>query len=67
MTQETLFDQLKHPNPNLRERAMWEIVDTRDETTIPRLMAALDDEDVSTGVQRLKHSEPWGWIQFLHW
>jgi bilin biosynthesis protein len=46
MTQETLFDQLKHPNPNLRERAMWEIVDTRDETTIPRLMAALDDEDV---------------------
>jgi bilin biosynthesis protein len=46
MTQETLFEQLKHPNPNLRERAMWEIVDTRDETTIPRLMAALDDEDV---------------------
>ncbi len=46
MTQDTLFDQLKHPNPNLRERAMWEIVDTRDETTIPRLMAALDDEDV---------------------
>ncbi|MDJ0735009.1 MAG: HEAT repeat domain-containing protein [Nostocaceae cyanobacterium] len=46
MTQDTLFQQLKHPNPNLRERAMWEIVDTRDETTISRLMDILDDEDV---------------------
>lgn len=41
------FNQLKHPNPNLREQAMFEIVDHRDETTIPRLMAALDDEDTT--------------------
>lgn len=46
MTQDTFFQQLKHPNPNLRERAMWEIVDSRDETTIPRLMGILGDEDV---------------------
>ncbi|MDJ0617581.1 MAG: HEAT repeat domain-containing protein [Calothrix sp. MO_192.B10] len=46
MTQDTLFQQLKHPNPNLRDRAMWEIVDTRDETTIPKLMGILADEDV---------------------
>jgi bilin biosynthesis protein len=41
------FNQLKHPNPNLREQAMFAIVDRRDETTIPRLMAALDDEDTT--------------------
>jgi bilin biosynthesis protein len=46
MTQDALFQQLKHPNPNLRERAMWELVDIRDETTIPRLMEILSDEDV---------------------
>jgi bilin biosynthesis protein len=46
MTQDALFDQLKHPNPNLRQRAMLELAEIRDETTIPRLMAALDEEDV---------------------
>lgn len=46
MTQDALFQQLKHPNPNLRERAIWELVDVRDETTIPRLMGVLGDEDV---------------------
>jgi bilin biosynthesis protein len=46
MTTDSLFEQLKHPNPHLRERAMWEIVDTRDETTIPRLMDVLGEEDV---------------------
>ncbi len=46
MTQDAFFQQLKHPNPNLRDRAMWEIVDSRDETTIPRLMGILGDEDV---------------------
>jgi bilin biosynthesis protein len=44
---DALFDQLKHPNPNLRQRAMVEIAETRDETTIPRLMSALDSEDVT--------------------
>ncbi|NJQ97678.1 MAG: HEAT repeat domain-containing protein [Hydrococcus sp. CSU_1_8] len=46
MTIDSLFEQLKHPNPHLRERAMWEIADARDETTIPRLMAVLGEEDV---------------------
>jgi bilin biosynthesis protein len=46
MTTDSLFEQLKHPNPHLRERAMWELVDTRDETTITRLMDVLGEEDV---------------------
>ena len=47
MTQSSLFDQLKHPNPNLRDRAMWEISETRDETTIPHLMEVLAVEDTT--------------------
>jgi bilin biosynthesis protein len=47
MAQESLFEQLKHPNPHLRERATWELVETRDETTIPRLMTVLDEEDTT--------------------
>ena len=46
MTADDLFEQLKHPNPHLRERAMDAIVENRDETTIPRLMANLGEEDV---------------------
>ncbi len=45
MTESSLFEQLKHPNPNLRERAIWEIAETSDETTIPRLMGILAQED----------------------
>lgn len=41
-----LFEQLKHPNPHLRERAMVEIAETRDETTIAQLVSILDHEDV---------------------
>ncbi len=41
------FEQLKHPNPNMRNRAMVDIMDNRDETTIPRLMSALDAEDTT--------------------
>ncbi|MEB3178033.1 MAG: HEAT repeat domain-containing protein [Nostocaceae cyanobacterium] len=47
MSIEELFQQLKHPNPNLRERAMWELVEQQDETTIPRLMSLLDEEDTT--------------------
>ncbi|WP_462162844.1 HEAT repeat domain-containing protein, partial [Microcystis aeruginosa] len=47
MSQESLFEQLKHPNPHLREQAIWELVETRDETTIDRLMAILDEEDTT--------------------
>lgn len=46
MTQDELFERLKHPNPNLREQALWQLTDIRDETTIPRLMANLGEEDV---------------------
>jgi bilin biosynthesis protein len=47
MTQEQLYAKLRHPNPHLREQAIWEIVENRDETTIDRLMAALDEEDTT--------------------
>ena len=43
MTPDALFDRLKHPNPNLRDRAMLELVETRDEGTIPRLIDILDE------------------------
>jgi len=46
MSLDDLFEKLKHPNPNLRGKAMLEIADNRDETTIPRLMSILDQEDV---------------------
>lgn len=46
MTLDSLFEQLKHPNPNLRKRAMLEIAELRDERTIPRLMNNLEAEDV---------------------
>lgn len=44
---DALFAKLKHPNPNLRSKAMWEIAEARDEDTIPRLMSILDQEDVT--------------------
>ena len=47
MAIDALFEQLKHPNPHLRDRAMWELAETKDETIIPRLMAALDEEDTT--------------------
>lgn len=47
MEQSSLFEQLKHPNPHLRDRATWEIVETRDQTTIPKLMAVLGEQDTT--------------------
>jgi bilin biosynthesis protein len=47
MSTEERLQQLKHPNPHMRDRAMWELVDNPDETTIPRLMSILDDEDTT--------------------
>ncbi len=44
---DALFDRLKHPNPNLRDRAMLELVESRDETTIPRLISILDEHDTT--------------------
>lgn len=47
MTNDSLFEQLKHPNPHIREQAMWELVDHRDDTTIDQLMSILDQEDTT--------------------
>lgn len=41
MSMDALFEQLRHPNPHLREEAIWQIAESRDETTIPRLMSLL--------------------------
>jgi bilin biosynthesis protein len=46
MSLDSLFEQLKHPNPNIRQKARLEIAENRDEETIPRLMANLEDEDM---------------------
>ncbi len=45
MISDAIFEQLRHPNPQMRQRAMREIIDNRDESTIPRLMEALGEED----------------------
>ncbi|MCJ8283777.1 MAG: HEAT repeat domain-containing protein [Cyanobacteria bacterium J06649_11] len=47
MSTEKLFQQLKHPNPHLQQRAIWEIAENRDETTIPRLMSILDEDNTT--------------------
>ena len=47
MTTNALFEKLKHPNPNLRGKAMQEIAEARDENTIPQLMSILNQEDVT--------------------
>ncbi|MGK7910817.1 MAG: HEAT repeat domain-containing protein [Synechococcus sp.] len=45
MSIDTLLEKLKHPNPNMRSRAMHEIAETRDESTIPELIRYLDEEN----------------------
>lgn len=47
MSIDALFEQLKHPNPHMRDRAMWELAETQDETIIPRLMGVLDEENTT--------------------
>lgn len=47
MSTEQLFEQLKHPNPNLRERAMIELAEYKDQEIINRLMEILGAEDVT--------------------
>ena len=47
MSLETFFQQLKHPNPNVRNQAMWEIAANYDAEVIARLMSILDDEDTN--------------------
>ncbi|MBL1210061.1 HEAT repeat domain-containing protein [Geminocystis sp. GBBB08] len=43
---DSFFEQLKHPNPNLRQRAMLDIAEFQDENTIPNLISLLGEEDV---------------------
>lgn len=47
MSLDALFEQLKHPNPHLREQAMWDIAEAKDDTTIERLVSILDETDVT--------------------
>ena len=47
MNTDSLFEQLKNPNPNLRQRAMVQLAENYDENTISRLMGILGDEDVT--------------------
>lgn len=47
MSTEAFFQQLKHPNPHLRDQAMWDIAEHRDETTIPKLMSLLGETDTN--------------------
>jgi bilin biosynthesis protein len=47
MSLDSLLEQLKHPNPNLQNRAMWQIAEERSEETIPRLIGILGEEDVA--------------------
>jgi bilin biosynthesis protein len=42
---DALFEQLKHPNPHLRDQAMLELAEIADAATISRLMSILDEED----------------------
>ncbi len=46
MTTDTLFEQLKHPNPYMRERAMAELLEANAPDTVSRLMSVLDSDDV---------------------
>jgi bilin biosynthesis protein len=46
MTTDELFEQLKHPNPYMRERAMADLLDANAPDTISRLMNVLDSDDV---------------------
>lgn len=45
MSIDALLEKLKHPNPNMRSRAMHEIAETRDESTIPELIKYLGEEN----------------------
>lgn len=47
MSIDSLFEQLKHPNPNLQQRAMVELSEIKDESIIPRLMTIVGDEDIA--------------------
>ena len=47
MSLESLFAQLKHPNPHLRNQAMIDIAEQRDDETIPKLVSILDETDVT--------------------
>lgn len=45
MTNDALFEQLKHPNPHMQQRAMVELAAAPDESTIVRLVSLLGEPD----------------------
>ena len=47
MSLDSLFEQLKHPNPNLRADAMLSIANQSDSQVIERLISILDETDVT--------------------
>jgi bilin biosynthesis protein len=47
MSTDALFEQLKHPNPNLRDRAMWELADNATPEIIDQLMGLLSETDTT--------------------
>jgi len=46
MALDELFDQLRHPNPNMRSRAMVALAQSDDPGVVPRLMAMLSEPDI---------------------
>ncbi|MCY4332103.1 MAG: HEAT repeat domain-containing protein [Cyanobacteria bacterium MAG CAR1_bin_15] len=46
MALDDFFHQLRHPNPNMRSRAMVALAQSDDPTVVPRLMAMLSEPDV---------------------
>ena len=46
MALDELFDQLHHPNPNMRSRATVALAQSDDPTVVPRLMAMLSEPDI---------------------
>ena len=44
---EQLFNKLSHPNPNVQDQALWEMVERYPIESMPRLIALLDQSDTS--------------------
>jgi bilin biosynthesis protein len=47
MSTADLFQQLQHPNPNLRDQAMWELAETYDAEIISQLISVLDEQNTT--------------------
>jgi bilin biosynthesis protein len=47
MSTTDLFQQLQHPNPNLRDQAMWELAENYDPDIIAQLISVLDEQNTT--------------------